>query len=110
MDFITFEAKGRSVSDPVEINTKTGKKGVKGAIAINKLIHKGGGQFETKTMFFEYEYWGIDLEEATAKLGKGFPVQVSGELKDERWISNTNEKRKSVLLKLKTARRTRDEN
>jgi len=109
MDYITFEAQGRSVSDPVEIKTNSDAKGVKGSIAINKSIPRGGGKFESMTMFLDYEYWGIDLEEALMKLGKGNSVKVTGDLKEYKWLSSNNEKRKSITLRIKTAKRINHE-
>ncbi len=103
MDFITFEAKGRPVTDPVVIETKSGAKGVKGSIAINKLSRKVGNSFETKPIFMNYEFWDIDFEEALAKLGKGQTVRLTGDLKEDEWESPSGEKRKKIILKIKTA-------
>ncbi len=102
MDYITFEARGRSVSDPEEIKTKGGAQGVKGSIAINKFVPKGDGLFETNTIFLNYECWDSDPETIKLRLAKGRTIKLTGEIKEDKWISSSNEKRKSVTLKVKT--------
>ena len=69
------------------------------SIAINKKYTTKGGESRDETSFIDCVAWGKTAETMAKYLGKGKPVLIEGELKQERWEDkNTGNKRSKVIV------------
>ena len=84
---------GRLVRDAEMIPTTTGKMVTKFSIAVNKK-RKAGNEWKDSPSFFEIVLWGQLGESLHPYLTKGKQVVVTGELNQERWQQNGDNKSK----------------
>lgn len=97
-DYNYFGCIGRLTRDAEIKYTTSGTPVVNFSIAVNKKISKE----KEYVNFFEFELWGnygVILEKY---LKKGQQIQVSGEIKQQRWEDkNTNTKKSKIIFTVK---------
>ena len=88
---------GRLVRDAELAYTTSGTAACKFSIAVSKTRKVGEG-WEDYTSFFDVVLWGKKGESLSKYLLKGKQVAVAGELNQERWQSNGQNRSRVVIV------------
>ena len=88
---------GRCVKDAVLKYTAGGTAVSKFSIAVNRRV-KAGDQWKDEASFFEINLWGKQAESLNQYLIKGKQIAVTGELVQDRWIQD-GQNRSKVYIK-----------
>ena len=67
-------------------------------IAVNKTRKDNNGNKLQETSFFDVKLFGKSAETAGQYLTKGKPVAIEGELKQERWETDSGDKRSKIVV------------
>ena len=87
---------GRLVRDAELAYTASGMAACKFSLAVNKN-RKAGDKWENDAHFFDFVLWGKRGESISKYLAKGKQIAVTGELTQERWKSNEQNRSKVVI-------------
>lgn len=89
---------GGNLARDVELkDTATGKKVCTLVVASNKTFVSNGNQVK-ETSFVDVDVWGVIAENCGKYLKKGSPVVVVGRLKQDRWETESGEKRTRLKI------------
>ena len=88
---------GRLVRDAELAYTTSGTAACKFSIAVNKA-RKVGEKWEDYASFFDIVLWGKKGESISKYLLKGKQIAVSGELNQERWQTNGQNRSRVVII------------
>jgi single-strand DNA-binding protein len=88
---------GRLTRDP-EVKDLTNSKVAIFTIAVNRNYKDKNGEWKEESYFFDIEAFGKLAEKVKAQLGKGYKILIEGELRQDRWESESGEKRSKVKI------------
>jgi len=89
---------GGNLTKDVDLrDTSTGKKVCTLTVASNRTF-MSNGQKTKETSFIDVDVWGVIAENCNRYLQKGSPVVVVGRLKQERWETESGEKRNRLKV------------
>jgi len=87
---------GRLVRDPEMRYTSNGTAVVKFSIAVGEKF-KQNNEWQDYTNFFDVTVWGNQAVNCEKYLKKGSQVNVSGSLKQTRWVDKTNNQNRAKV-------------
>lgn len=87
---------GRLTRDSELKYTKSGMPIARFSIAVNRS-RKQDDQWVDETSFFEVDYWGKGAEAVNRYLTKGKQVGVEGELRQDRWEQDGQQRNKVII-------------
>jgi len=87
---------GRLTRDSELKYTKSGMPIARFSIAVNRS-RKQGEEWVDETSFFEIDFWGKGAEAVNRYLVKGQQVGVEGELRQDRWEQDGQQRQKVVV-------------
>ena len=89
---------GGNLARDVELkDTKMGRKVCTLVVATNRTYLSNGNKVK-ETAFVDVEVWGIIAENCSKYLKKGSPVVVVGRLKQDKWETESGEKRNRLKV------------
>ena len=88
---------GRLTKDPNFMKTKNGKSLCKFSMANNRYYYTDGS-LQKEVYFFDFVAWGYNAEKAASNLSKGSHVLVSGELRQDSYITKEGNRKSSVYI------------
>jgi single-strand DNA-binding protein len=88
---------GRLTKEPEIRLLPSGTKVATFSIAVNRKFRDRNNEWKEETSFFDLEAFG-KLAERVAQLGKGYQVSIEGSLRQEKWASQSGEKRSKVKI------------
>jgi single-strand DNA-binding protein len=88
---------GRLVKEPEFRFLPSGTKVAMFSIAVNRKFKDKSGEWKEETSFFDIECYG-KLAERMTQFGKGYQVNIEGELRQEKWQSPTGEKKSKIKI------------
>lgn len=88
---------GRLTKDPNFMKTKNGKSLCKFSMANNRYYYTDGS-LQKEVYFFDFVTWGYNAEKAASNLSKGSHVLVSGELRQDSYITKEGNRKSSVYI------------
>jgi single-strand DNA-binding protein len=88
---------GRLTRDPEGKHTPSGTFVLKGSLATSRRV-KQGDQWVDQASFFDFDYIGKGAEAVAKYLAKGKQIGIKGELKQERWEKDGQQKSKVVIF------------
>lgn len=88
---------GRLTKDPNFMKTKNGKSLCKFSIANNRYYYINGS-LQKEVYFFDLISWGYNAEKVASNLKKGSHVLVSGELRQNSYLTKEGNKRNSIYI------------
>lgn len=84
-----------------DIETRYTKNGVpvsNGTIALNNSKRQANGEFENEASFFDFVMIGDRHEKIMPYLIKGKRIGITGELKQDRWITSEGKNRSTIKI------------
>jgi single-strand DNA-binding protein len=97
--FAKLHVVGRLTKDPELSRTKNDKPYCKFDLAVN-YPKKVGENWEEETLFLRCIAFGNNAEKLVEKGRKGVLVYAEGELRPAEWVTESGEKKKSVILRI----------
>lgn len=88
---------GRLTKDPNFMKTKNGKSLCKFSIANNRYYYTERG-LQKEVYFFDLISWGNKAEKVASTLNKGSHVLISGELRQNSYLTKEGIKRNSIYI------------
>ena len=88
---------GRLTRDAETRYTTSGTCTAKVSIAVNRSVKKGD-QWQDEASFFDLTIWGKMAEGLSKYLTKGQQIAVDGELRQERWLKDSQHYSKVVIV------------
>jgi single-strand DNA-binding protein len=88
---------GRLTKEPEVKFLPSGTKVATFSIAVNRKFRDKNNEWKEETSFFDLEAFG-KLAERVAQLEKGYQIAVEGSLKQEKWTTQSGEKRSKVKI------------
>ena len=89
---------GGNLARDVELkDTKMGRKVCTLVVATNRTYLSNGNKVK-ETAFVDVEVWGVIAENCSKYLKKGSPVVVVGRLKQDKWETESGEKRNRLKV------------
>jgi single-strand DNA-binding protein len=90
---------GLATRDPEYMEMKSGNNLAKFGLAVERSWKdKDSGERVSKTSFFDINVWGPFADVIHAKVRKGDHLTVQGELVQDRWETDTGEKRSTIKI------------
>jgi len=96
MDINSVAIVGNLTRDAELKSTAGGASVSKFSIAVNRR-RKNGDQWESEASYFDVQLWGKQAEALSQYLVKGKQVGVSGELRQERWQQDGQNRSRVVI-------------
>jgi single-strand DNA-binding protein len=93
---------GRTTREPEQKYTGGGLCILSFSLAVNRSV-KRGNQWEDEANFFDCNYFGKGAEAVAKYIGKGTPLFIEGELRQERWEKD-GQKRSAVKIMVNNLR------
>lgn len=90
---------GNLTRDPELKYTAAGTALLKGSVANNRS-RKSGDSWEEETHYFDFILWGRRAEALNPYLFKGTRVVIEGELRQNRWTTESGDKRSKCEIKV----------
>lgn len=88
---------GRLTRDPSFSKTKNNKSICKFSLANNRYYYSEN-QLNNDVSFFNFVSWGSLAERSALKLHKGSHVFITGEIRENSYISKTGDKKNSIYI------------
>jgi len=96
MDLNSVAIIGRLTRDAETKSTASGMTVCRFSVAVNRNVKKGDG-WETESSFFDVNLWGRLAESLGRYLTKGKQVGIGGELRQERWQQDGQNRSRVII-------------
>jgi single-strand DNA-binding protein len=89
---------GRLTKEPEVRMLPSGSQVASFSIAVNRKYKDKNGEWKEETYFFDIECYGKLAERVGSQLGKGYQISIEGSLRQEKWTSQSGEKRSKIKI------------